>query len=338
VEDEQRPVNSVQPNNPRVERRLERLRASFAERSRRERQKYERELHDAAEIGLRYSLGDVVGVYAENRSDNGSGWGILLFMLIVLVGISVVGLASSQLIETSPPDRLGQNVTIAAGLILGLIALLIFSVWLMRRQPTYGWLYAYSDGVALRQRRSGPPDLVRWDEVESLYSAWRSVFNPVAEDSEPRFAGYRARLTDSRDLTIPVSYRNMLDPYAPLGPLLASILPAPVAETLPAHPTIGQLVEQNIIQRKLPEALNALRAGHPVDFGELRLDSLGLVLDQGRKTLAWSDLLRITAERDTIIIRQKGHRSAWATLSITETPNAVILFALLRSLNEDYVA
>jgi hypothetical protein len=338
VADEQRPVNSVQPTNPRVERRLERLRASFEERSRRERERYERELRDAAEIGHRYSLGEVVGVYAEKRSDNGSGWGIFLFMLIFLVGVSVVGLASSQLIETSPPDRLGQNVTIAAGLILGLIALLIFSIWLMRRQPTYGWLYAFTDGIALLQRRSGPPDLVRWDEVVGLYTTWRNVFNPVSEDSEPRFAGYRARLTESRDLTIPVSYRNMLDPYAPLSPLFASILPSPVAETLPSHPTIGQVVEQNIIQRKLPDALNALRAGHPVDFGELRLDSLGLVLDQGRKTLAWSDLKSVTSAQDTLIIRQKGHRSAWAKLLLTETPNAVILFALLRSLNEDYVA
>jgi hypothetical protein len=146
------------------------------------------------------------------------------------------------------------------------------------------------------------------------------------------------RLTDGRDLPKPVSDRNMLDPYAPLSLLFASMLPSPVAETLPSHPSIGQVVEQNIMQRKLPDALNAIRAGHPVDFGELRLDSLGLVIDQGRKTLAWSDLVSITSEQDTIIIRQKGHRSAWAKLPITETPNAVILFALLRSLNEGYVA
>jgi hypothetical protein len=326
---------SVNPNNLRVQRRLARLRVSFEERSRQQRQKYERELRAATEIGRLRSLGDVVGVYADKRSDNGSGWGIFLFMLIFLVGISVVGMASSRLIGASSPDQLGQNVTIAAGLVLGLIALLIFSIWLMRRQPTYDWLYAYSDGLAIAQQRVNLPDLVRWDDVESLYNIWQNIFNPLSEDAEPRFAGYRLRLTGGRELTISLSYRNMLDPYAPLGPLFARILPSPVAETIPSYPTIGKVVEQGVIQRKLPEALRALRGGRPIEFGELRLDSLGLAMDQGRKTLAWNDLQSITLEQDSIVVKQNGHRSAWAKFSIAETPNAVILLALPRHPVED---
>jgi hypothetical protein len=301
---------------------------SFEERSRLQRRKYERELRAAVEIGRLRSLGDVVGVYAEKRSDNGAGWGILLFMLIFLVGISVVVLTSTRLIEASSPDQLGQNVMITAGLILGLIALLIFSIWLMRRQPTYDWLYAYSEGFAIPQRRAGESDVVRWGDVESLYNIWRRVFNPLSEESEPRFAGYRVRLTDGRELTISLNHRNMLDPYAPLGPLFARILPLPVAGTLPLYPTIGEVVEQGVIRRKLPAALHALRGGRPIDFGELRLDSVGLTMDQGRKTLGWSDLQSITLEQDSIVVKQNGHRSAWSKIPIAETPNAVILLAL----------
>ena len=108
------------------------------------------------------------------------------------------------------------------------------------------------------------------------HNVWKNVFNPVSEDSEPRFVAYRLRLRDGRDLTLPLSYRNMLDPYAAIGPLLTAILPSPVAQTLPAHLDLGQLFERYIVQRKLPEMLQAFRGGHPVDFGELRLDSIGL--------------------------------------------------------------
>ena len=58
-----------------MQRRLARLRVRFEERSRQQRQRYERELRAAVEFGRLRSLGDVIGVYAEKRSDNGSGWG-----------------------------------------------------------------------------------------------------------------------------------------------------------------------------------------------------------------------------------------------------------------------
>jgi hypothetical protein len=316
-----------------VQRRLASLRTSFEARGRQQRQKYERELRDAAETGRTHSLGDVVGIYAEKRSDNGAGWGIFLFLLILLCGIGGVGQVSIQLLRALPPAQLPIRVAIIIGLIAALVALLLFSWWLMRRRPTYAWLYAYAEGLAVPRRRGGLPELIRWEAVESLYNLWQNIFNPVSEESEPRFVGFRVRLTDGRELTFPLSYRNMLDPYASVGPLLTSVLPAPVAETLPSYLTIGQVLEQSIVQRKLPELLRLFRGGHPVDFGDLRLDSLGLVTDQGRKTLIktlmWSEVQSITPEQGTIVVKQNGHRSAWAKLPIAEMPNAAVFFALL---------
>ncbi len=322
-------MNSVNPSNPRVQRRLARLRDRFEEESQQQRRKYTRELRDAAEVGRPYALGDVVSVYAEKRSDNGAGWGILLFMLILLCGITGVGLSSEQLLKTTSPAQKPAAIMTVVGLVLGLLLLLVFSMWLMRRRPSYTWLYAYAEGLAMPARRGGPPDVIRWDNVESLYNVWKNVFNPVSEDSEPRFVAHRLQLRDGRDLTLPLSYRNMLDPYAAIGPLLTAILPSPVAQTLPAHLDLSQLFERYIVQRKLPEMLQAFRGGHPVDFGELRVDSLGLTTDQGRKTLMWQDVQSITPEQDTIVIKQHGHRSAWAKIPITETPNTAVLFALL---------
>lgn len=319
----------MNPNNPRVQRRLANLRDRFEERSQQQRQKYARELQDAAEVGRPYELGDVVSVYAQKRSDNGSGWGILLFMLILLCGITSVVLSSEQLLKTTSPAQKPTAIMIVVGLVLGLALLLVFSVWLMRRRPSYNWLYAYAEGLAMPARRGGTLDVIRWNGVESLYNVWKNVFNPVSEDSEPRFVAYRLGLRSGRDLTLPLSYRNMLDPYAEIGPLLTAIMPAPVAQTLPAHLDLGQLFERYIVQRKLPEMLQAFRGGHPVEFGELRLDYIGLVIDQGRKTLPWQDVQSITPEKDTIVIKQQGQRSAWAKIPITETPNAAVLFALL---------
>jgi len=322
-------ANSVNPNNPRVQRQLANLRDRFEERSQQQRQKYERELRDAAETGRLHSLGEVADIYAEKRSDNGSGWGILLFMLILLCGIGGVGQVSTQLLKQAPLAHKSTAIAIIVSLVAGLVVLLVFSVWLLRRRPTYTWLYAYTDGLAMPVRRGGPPDVIRWDNVESLYNVWKNNFNPVSEDSEPRFVAYRVRLNDGREPTFPLSYRNMLDPYADVGPLLTAILPGPVAATLPAQPNLSQLFEHYIVQRKLPEMLNTFRGGHPVDFGELRLDSIGLVTDQGRKTLAWHDVQSITPEQDTIVIKQHGQRAAWIKIPITETPNAAVLFALL---------
>src|SRR5262249_25618939 len=155
--------------------------------------------------------------------------------------ITAVGLLSEQLLKTASPAHMPAAIVTVAGLILGLVVLLMFSVWLMRRRPSYTWLYAYLEGLAIPAGRGGPPDLIRWERIESLYNVWQNVFNAASEDSEPRFVAYRLRLIDGHDVVFPLSYRNMLDPYAEIGPLLTSILPGPVAETLPSHPTLGQI-------------------------------------------------------------------------------------------------
>ncbi|HEV8190833.1 MAG TPA: DUF6585 family protein [Ktedonobacterales bacterium] len=318
----------MNPSKPRVQRRLASLRTSFEARGRQQRRKYERALRDASEIGRLHALGDMMGIYAEKRSDNGRGWGIFLFLLILLCGIGG-GQVSVRLLRALPPAQLPMSVAIIAGLIAALVALLVFSWWLMRRQPTYAWIYAYAEGLAVPGRRGGSPDLVSRDAIESLYNVWQNICNPVSEESEPRFVGYRVRLTDGRELTFPLSYRNMLDLHAAIRPVLSGLLPSPVVETMLTYPTLGEVLERSVVQRKLPEMLRTFRGGHPVDFGELRLDALGLVTDQGRKTLLWSDVQSITPEQGTIVIKQNDHRSAWAEFPVTEMPNAVVFFALL---------
>jgi hypothetical protein len=315
------------PSDPRVQRRLARLRTKFEAESHKQRQKYERELRHAAETGRLYALGDVVGIYAEKCSDNGAVLGGVIMVALLIFGLFFVGggstaIAFIQSLWVTHPARL-------IGLIATLVALLLLSLRLMRRQPTYAWYYAYTGGLAAARRSGGPPDLFRWDAVESLYNVWQDVFNPVSEDSEPRFVGYRLRLADGREQTFPLSYRNMLDPYAEIGPILTTILPAPVARTLPSHPTLGQLLERTIVERKLPDVLRAFRGGRPVDFGDLRLDSRGLVMEQGRNTLAWGDVRSIAPEKDMIVVKQNGRRRPWHKFPITDMPNAAVLFALL---------
>jgi hypothetical protein len=322
----EQPMN---PSHPRVQRRLASLRASFAKSARQQREKHERELQDAGEIGRTHNLGEVVGIYAEKRRDVG-GWGIFLFMLILLCGISGVGMLGQQLLKSLPPAEHDLGVAINVGLFLGLAALLIFAVWLARRPPRYGWLYVYTEGFFVAQQKANLPDTVRWEDVDSLYTVWKNNFDPASEDSTPRFIAYRVLLTDQRELTIPFSYRSMLDPYAPLGPLFASILPTPVAETLPQYPSIDQALQEPITQRKLPAATQAFHAGHPVEFGPLRLDWLGLTLDQGAKTLAWNEVKSVTADRDTLVVRQKERGSAWATLPLNDLPDVFVLFSLLK--------
>jgi hypothetical protein len=322
-------ADSVYPNpsDPRVQRRLARLRTKFDAENHKQRQKYERELRDAAETGRLYALGDVVGIYAAKCSDNGAVLGGVIMVALFVFGLFFVAggstaIAFIQSLWVTHPARL-------IGLIATLVALLLLSLRLMRRQPTYVWHYAYTGGLAAARRSGRPPDVIPWDAVESLYNVWQDVFNPVSEDSEPRFVGYRLRLADGREQTFPLSYRNMLDPYAEIGPILTTILPAPVARTLPSHPTLGQVLERTIVQRKLPDVLRAFRGGRPVDFGELRLDSRGLVTEQGRNMLAWGDVCSIAPEKDMIVVKQNGCRRAWHKFRITDMPNAAVLFALL---------
>jgi len=319
-------ADSVYPN-PSVRRRLARLRTKFDAENHKQRQKYERELRDAAETGRRYGVGDVVGIYAAKCSDNGAVWGGVIMVVLLVFGLFFVGgggtaIALIQSLWLTHPARL-------IGFIATLVALLLLSLWLKRQQPSYAWLYAYTDGLVGARRGGGPPDLIRWDAVESLYNVWQDVFNPVSEAFEPRFVGYRLRLVDGREQTFPLSYRNMLDPYAEIGPILATILPAPVAQTLPSHPTLGQVLERTIVRRKLPEALRAFRGGRPVDFGDLRLDARGLGTQQGRNTLAWGDVRSIAPEKNMIVVKRNGYHWAWHKFPITDMPNAAVLFALL---------
>jgi hypothetical protein len=85
----------------------------------------------------------------------------------------------------------------------------------------------------------------------------------------------------------------------------------------------GHIIARRVAKAKFPASLQQLYAGHPVEFGPLKMDAQGLTSRSG--TLAWTDVGRIRFFHGTLIVEDRSKRSV---MSEGTLPNALLAAAL----------
>ena len=85
------------------------------------------------------------------------------------------------------------------------------------------------------------------------------------------------------------------------------------------------------MQHKLPQALEAYRAGSPIAFGNLIVRQQGLA--DSTRELAWADIDHIQISDSSIQITKKPAGMVWFNLSAASTPNLAFLAALLNTIH-----
>lgn len=99
---------------------------------------------------------------------------------------------------------------------------------------------------------------------------------------------------------------------------------------------LGQILQEQVVQHQLPEAIAAYNQGLPITFQDLVVTSSGLVIGK-RRHLSWQelDVATVTQTRTRksihthVEIRQKNHQKPWALLDQSTFPNMQLFFALL---------
>ena len=83
---------------------------------------------------------------------------------------------------------------------------------------------------------------MRWDQVTGVVPVWTEVYSPAAEESRPVLAAYRLRTAGGQVHEISRALKNVQDPYLEIGQLFRQLAPATVGTTMPAFPTIDEII------------------------------------------------------------------------------------------------
>jgi Tfp pilus assembly protein PilF len=102
--------------------------------------------------------------------------------------------------------------------------------------------------------------------------------------------------------------------------------------TLTEYAGLGDLIEERMLEYRLPRLLEAYRAGSQLSFGSLVVRQQGLA--DSTRELAWADIERIQVTASTLQITKKYTGADWFNLSAANTLNFVLLTALLKAIRE----
>lgn len=90
---------------------------------------------------------------------------------------------------------------------------------------------------------------------------------------------------------------------------------------------LGDAMQRMSTNALLPRALAAYNSGATLPFGALSVSQAGI--SNGKETLPWGDLERVTFSNGKILIMRKGKRLHWAVSYIRNTPNLYVLVGLV---------
>jgi hypothetical protein len=211
---------------PEAERRL---RAGFQRRVDEQRQRYAVQLAHAGQLAVRFECGEVAGVFSREA---GIGRPALVAGLLPLAAVPVLIAGAAAQVPGMLPA-------------LGAFPF-VFGAWygvsLWRGLRRRVWCYAFAEGFMLLDDPAGAAVPVRWDQVIEVTPVWTEVYSPAAEESRPALAGYRLRTAAGQAHEISRSFKNVQDPYLEMGQLFRHLAPNTIGTTMPAFPTIDQII------------------------------------------------------------------------------------------------
>jgi hypothetical protein len=115
-------------------------------------------------------------------------------------------------------------------------------MWLWRKPRRRVWLYAFAKGFMLVDDPRAEAVPVRWSQVIEVSEVWTDVYDPTAEEYQPRLTAYSLRCADGQAHKLSRYLQNVQDPYFPVGQFLKNFMPAAVGQTMPAFPTIDEII------------------------------------------------------------------------------------------------
>ena len=307
------------PIRPEARQRLE---AGFQRRVSEQRQRYATQWAEAEHLAVGLEYGDVVGIFGVNTGGE-IPFRAYLRGLAPLLAIPVLIAAAAERVAWAVP-LLGA-LPFFTGAWFGAMLLL------GRRPKRRVWLYTFSEGFCAPDSSAPGPISARWEQVERVREVRTNEFNASSEESEPTLTGYELELGDGRRFLISRSYRNMMDPYAPVGRMVAGLTPPSVAEVIPRFPVIDEIIGTYVVRRHAAIAYADFRTGRAIESNGITLSQGGIGRVGDAASIPWGEVDHVKIQEGRLLVYRHGSRAP-VRYALSEPADVTVLPPLLREL------
>lgn len=247
-------------------------------------------------IDIKSELGGMIAEYGATKiRSTGNLWSGRVFIALGVIGL-LVGMAAA-VTET------GSAVIGFCGGV-GLLSI-AGGAWAIRthRQEKEMSVQVYRHGLV--SRKNGRITTMRWQDVQDLIVA-------VLYNHKLRSSFYHYTLKDQAGaaLRLNLTPGNLENPEQ-----------------------LAQIIQHEVTQRQLAQAVTKLNAGQPIQFGPLTVTRVGI--QNGRRTLPWLDYAgaRVSA-KGYFQVEERGRAKSWARIDLGKMPNVFTFLALANQLCE----
>ena len=257
----------------------------------------------AAAIGDEFGLGVLVKVLRNRKFPAMTGWGALLCLVILLMGLPITG----GMAAGSYPTAMKVAVAVGFG------ALFLFSCLLVGRGVSRSWvegrLFRYSGGLAQLVGGNPEPLVVRWDDADTFTV---SVHEP--DEANSHLTGFTLHSAAGTSLPGLRRYRR------------------------PELHDLVTWIGKALTARLVPTMTERYESGEPVVFGRVRVDQTAITVqtwDSDPEVIAWTSIRWISVvhlpqpgamhipQRITIT-RMAGDGTA-VEIGLSGVPNGILL-------------
>jgi hypothetical protein len=143
--------------------------------------------------------------------------------------------------------------------------------------------------------KSGRAQPVRWEDITSVWQLYRRGSQAAIR--------YTLEIKGQKDLLILTS------------------------DQFPGMEKLGDILQQQVTQRLLPQYAKTLNQGGRVRFGQLAVDRQGITA--GKKTVPWERIQQLSIRRGVVMIKQEGQWIAWPRVMARDVLNLYIFLSLM---------
>lgn len=220
-----------------------------------------------------------------------------IFLIICGVALLAVG-AFIAVAVTGGSSAQGDSSGLAAGVITGVVFLgaALYAFW-----TVFSWRGAHAQlfeqGFVLA--RAGKTMAARWEDIASV----------TAQVVRIRY--YGIPVWTSHKYTVALANGESFrinNGFGKVG-------------------NLGDAMQRMSANALLPRAIASYNSGAALPFGKLSVSQAGI--SNGKETLPWSDLERVTFGNGLLLVMRKGKRLRWAYTPVRSTPNIYVLVGLV---------
>lgn len=187
--------------------------------------------------------------------------------------------------------------------LLGVLSLIAALYCLLYGVIYKSWhVYIYEHGF-IYTRGSQAPGVFRWDQVEAIwFQIVRRYYNGIYMGTNYK---YRVRRQDGVEVILNDRFTNIS--------------------------ALGELVNEQISQTKLPQVVAAYDAGQTIAFGSLSLSKQGLSNAKGT-LLPWQEIKDVAVQDGVISVRKANKWLNWSNQPMSDIPNALLFIYLAKTI------